>query len=170
MKKLIFLLFFLIQSSAYAGWLWGPDNFEECVAENIKTVSSETAAKAINMACRGLFPEKKYENYEQCVSIKEKEKKEKEKEKKEKEKELSIGQREGESLASWLNRTRGLLSQRESWSLYTSINPESDCRTYFPTEETKKYYKCLLKNMKGVSTDTAAKVIIINCKKKHLKN
>lgn len=163
MKKLIFLLFFLMQSNAYAGWLWGPDNFEECVAENIKTVSSETAAQAINMACRGLFPEKKYKNYEECVSTKEKEKKEKEKE-------LSIGQREGESPASWLNRTRGwgpyLLSQRES----TSINPESDCRTYFPTEETKKYYKCLLKNLKGVSTDTAARVIISNCRKKHLRN
>jgi len=163
MKKLIILLFFLMQSNAYAGWLWGPNNFEECVAENIKNVSSETAASAINMACRRLFPERKYENYEQCVSIKEKEKKEKEKE-------LSIERREGESSASWLNRTQGLLSQRESWSFYTSINPESDCRYYFPTDETKKYYKCLLKNLKGVSTNTAARVIISNCMKKHLRN
>lgn len=70
MKKLIFLLFFLMQSSAYAGWLWGPNNFEECVAENIKTVASETAAKVINSACRVLFPEKEYNTYEQCVKEK----------------------------------------------------------------------------------------------------
>lgn len=143
MKKLIFWLFLLMQSNAYAEWLWGPNNFEECVAENIKTVSSETAAKAITMACRGLFPERQYKTYEQCVNEKQNEK-----------------------------AVRELEEQRENILFRTSvfINPESYCRTYFPTDETKRYYKCLLKNMKGVSTDTATRVIISNCRKKHLKN
>lgn len=66
---------------------------------------------------------------------------------------------------------RELEEQRENILFRTSvfINPESDCRTYFPTDETKKYYKCLLKDMKGVSTDTAAKVIIGNCWRKYFK-
>lgn len=142
MKKLVFLLIFLIHSNVYAGRLWGPNNFEECVAENIKTASSETAAKAINMACRGLFPEKKYKSFEQCVNEKQNKK-----------------------------ALRELEEQRENILFRTSvfINPESDCRTYFPTDETKKYYKCLLKDMKGVSTDTAAKVIIGNCWRKYFK-
>jgi len=38
------------------GWLWGPSNFEECISENIKGVSSELAVKAIMMACLKLFP------------------------------------------------------------------------------------------------------------------
>ncbi|MCX5719255.1 MAG: hypothetical protein NT055_04690, partial [Nitrospirae bacterium] len=134
---------FLMHSNVYAGWLWGPNNFEECVAENIKTTSSETAAKAINMACRGLFPEKKYKTFEHCVNEKQNEK-----------------------------RLQELEEQRDNVLFRTSvfIDPASDCRTYFPTAETKKYYKCLLKDMKGVSTDTAAKVIINNCRKKYFKN
>jgi len=42
-----------------AGWLWGPGNFEECISQNMKGVSSELGAKAIMMACIRLFPRDK---------------------------------------------------------------------------------------------------------------
>lgn len=77
-------------------------------------------------ACRELFPEKKYESFEQCVNERQIEK--------------------------------------------TLFIAELECKEYFPTIETKKYYKCILKNMKGVSTDIAARAIINQCKEKYLKD
>ncbi len=41
------------------GWLWGPRNFEECISENMKGVSTELGARAIMMACIKLFPRDK---------------------------------------------------------------------------------------------------------------
>ncbi len=38
------------------GWLWGPGNFDECISENMRGVTSELGARAIMMACIKLFP------------------------------------------------------------------------------------------------------------------
>ncbi len=41
------------------GWLWGPGNFDECISENMRGVTSELRARAIMMACIKLFPRDK---------------------------------------------------------------------------------------------------------------
>lgn len=147
---------------AWVGYLTGgPKNFEECVAANIKTTSSELAATAIGRACRILFPEKKYESYEQCV------------EKKKHEKSIDEACR-----FAVVNLCSKRFPPNEYYAEYSAciiknspiestINPELDCRGYFPTDETKKYYKCILKNMKGVSTDIAAQAVIVSCKERY---
>lgn len=57
-----------LRQNLYAGW-FGPSNYEECVEDNIKKVSSEFAARAILLSCRALFDDpwlsqdqKKYHN------------------------------------------------------------------------------------------------------------
>jgi hypothetical protein len=140
MKKVIYLLFLIMLANVALGCSMEPHNYEECVAEKIKTVSSEIAAKVISTACKKLFPEKKYETFEQCVNEK---------------------QNEKTMLQMEEDRTNEIFKT----SVY--INPESDCREFFPTEETKEYYRCLLTNMRGISTDTAARVIRGNCLKKY---
>ena len=47
-----------ILSTSAAGVL-GPKNYEDCILENMNGVTSNTAARAIMMACRTKFPEKK---------------------------------------------------------------------------------------------------------------
>lgn len=43
-------------SSAHAGW-WGPSNYDECIFESMKGVTSDVAARNIVAACRRKFPE-----------------------------------------------------------------------------------------------------------------
>lgn len=43
-------------SSAHAGW-WGPSNYDECILESMKGVTSDVAARNIVAACRRKFPE-----------------------------------------------------------------------------------------------------------------
>lgn len=43
-------------SSAYAG-IFGPSNFDDCVLESMKGVTSDMAAQAIYRSCRKKFPE-----------------------------------------------------------------------------------------------------------------
>lgn len=58
--RLAFLLLLLgISGSAPAGWL-GPSNYEECILENIKGVTIQSAVWAIKNACRAKFPEACY--------------------------------------------------------------------------------------------------------------
>lgn len=47
---------FLYSSACYGGWL-GPANFDECVIESMKGVTSDVAAREIVNACRSKFPE-----------------------------------------------------------------------------------------------------------------
>lgn len=42
-------------TNSYAGWR-GPDNYEDCILESMKGVTSDVAAKAIKAACRKKFP------------------------------------------------------------------------------------------------------------------
>ena len=41
---------------AFSGWL-GPGNYDECVLESMKGVTSDMAATAIVYSCRNKFPE-----------------------------------------------------------------------------------------------------------------
>jgi hypothetical protein len=43
-----------LQQNLHAGW-FGPSNYEECVEDNIKKVSSEVAARAVLTSCTQLF-------------------------------------------------------------------------------------------------------------------
>ncbi len=43
-------------TAAYAG-LWGPSNYDECVADAMKGVTSDLAAQKIDEACQGRFPD-----------------------------------------------------------------------------------------------------------------
>lgn len=55
MKAWIILGLTLASGSAVAG-LFGPNNYEECVLDNMKGVTSNVAAIAIARACRAKFP------------------------------------------------------------------------------------------------------------------
>ena len=49
-------LVMLCPTMSYAG-LFGPSNYDECITESMKGVSSDVAARAIIESCRNLFPE-----------------------------------------------------------------------------------------------------------------
>ena len=55
MKKLVVLLLLMVSNSCFAWSLIGPNNYEECVLENMKGVTSDTAAHIINRVCRDKF-------------------------------------------------------------------------------------------------------------------
>jgi len=55
----IFLSSYLFSFSAHSWNLFGPNNFNDCIIENMKGVTSDSAAASIRMACRQKFPEKK---------------------------------------------------------------------------------------------------------------
>ncbi len=79
--KLLFavVLTATINVPAWAGW-FGPDNYEECILDSMKGVTSNAAAVAIAQACRAKFPlpppppptaeelEKHAKSNEECVS------------------------------------------------------------------------------------------------------
>ena len=54
-KKILLLLLLLVSNSCFAWSLIGPNNYEECVLENMKGVTSDTAAHIINRVCRDKF-------------------------------------------------------------------------------------------------------------------
>lgn len=58
MNRMMILKLALITfaGSASAGW-FGPSNYEECILDNMKGVTSNAAAIAIASACRSQFPE-----------------------------------------------------------------------------------------------------------------
>ncbi|QWD31214.1 hypothetical protein G6681_05585 [Polynucleobacter paneuropaeus] len=58
MKKYIYIaLFGFLIESAHAG-IFGPSNFDDCVLESMKGVTSDVAARTIYQSCRQKFPEK----------------------------------------------------------------------------------------------------------------
>lgn len=55
MKSIVATACFLVADAAMAGW-FGPSSYEDCVLENMKGVTSDTAAVAISRACSAKFP------------------------------------------------------------------------------------------------------------------
>lgn len=42
---------------ANAGWLGGPSNYDQCITESMKGITSDVAARAVLQSCRKQFPE-----------------------------------------------------------------------------------------------------------------
>lgn len=53
----LLLLLALLGPSASYGGLFGPSNYDECITDSMKGVSSDVAARAIIESCRNLFPD-----------------------------------------------------------------------------------------------------------------
>ena len=56
---LLFLICLFARGSAHAGW-FGPNNYEDCILENIKGVTQTQAIGTIKNACRSKFPQDCY--------------------------------------------------------------------------------------------------------------
>ncbi len=56
--RLIFSTIFLFSFNAYPWSPFGPKNFDDCIIENMKGITSDAAAGSIRMACRQKFPAK----------------------------------------------------------------------------------------------------------------
>ena len=56
----IFWIMMSLSSQASAG-LFGPSDYDECILDSLKGVTSDTAARAIETSCRAKFPFKKVE-------------------------------------------------------------------------------------------------------------
>lgn len=54
----LFLVLLVCPGVSFAGW-FGPSNYDECVLESMKGVTSDLAARAIISSCRDKFPEKR---------------------------------------------------------------------------------------------------------------
>ena len=65
MKKssFIFLISFILifNKPSFAWSLFGPKDFDECVLQNMKGVTSDTAAQSIKLSCYSQFPQKEPE-------------------------------------------------------------------------------------------------------------
>ena len=58
MKKVLVLLLLIVSTNVLAFSLFGPKNFDECVLEYMKGVSSDDASHIIVRTCRRKFSEK----------------------------------------------------------------------------------------------------------------
>jgi hypothetical protein len=54
----IFLIFLIVPVVSFARW-FGPSNYDECVLDSMKGVTSDLAARAIMRSCSEKFPKKK---------------------------------------------------------------------------------------------------------------
>ncbi len=57
MRKVAVLATIFLSNFVYAGWL-NPKDYDECVLESMKGVTSDVAAKSIQRACSNKFPPK----------------------------------------------------------------------------------------------------------------
>jgi hypothetical protein len=57
-RFLLLVSMFLLHFSASAWSPFGPNNFNDCIIQNMKGVTSDTAAASIRHSCRQKFPEK----------------------------------------------------------------------------------------------------------------
>ena len=64
---ILLFVFVLYSQDTHAGWLFGPDNFEECIAKYQKQAASDLAARAIHMACDKKFVQKVDKRYADCI-------------------------------------------------------------------------------------------------------
>ena len=62
MKILSLFLLFLVSTNIFAFSLFGPKNYDECILENMKGVSSDIAARLVNNSCDEKFKEKVVDN------------------------------------------------------------------------------------------------------------
>lgn len=58
MKRIALVVAVLMAAPASAG-LFGPSNYDECILEHLKGVSSDVGARMVAEACRKKFPPKK---------------------------------------------------------------------------------------------------------------
>jgi hypothetical protein len=56
----VFTCFF--SPGTYAGWLGGPSDYDECILEGMKGVTSDVAAQLIRQSCQKKFPKKTHED------------------------------------------------------------------------------------------------------------
>jgi L-cysteine desulfidase len=63
MKKVLVLLLLMVSTSVFAWSLFGPKNYDECVLENMKGVSTDTAARLVANSCHEKFKEKEVDNF-----------------------------------------------------------------------------------------------------------
>ena len=56
------MLLLLVSTNVFAFSLFGPKNYDECVLENMKGVSSDTAASLVALSCREMYKEKVVDN------------------------------------------------------------------------------------------------------------
>ena len=54
----VLLLLVLISPPCFSWSLFGPKDYNECILENMKGVTSDTAATLVNKSCREKFPKK----------------------------------------------------------------------------------------------------------------
>lgn len=57
-KWLLLAPLFILNFSAHAWNPFGPSNFDDCIIQNMKGVTSDTAAASIRYSCKQKFPEK----------------------------------------------------------------------------------------------------------------
>ena len=61
------LLLLMVSTNVLAFSLFGPKNFDECVLENMKGVSSDDASHIIVKTCRRKFSEKEIDNIQKNI-------------------------------------------------------------------------------------------------------
>jgi hypothetical protein len=64
---ILLFVFVLYSRDVHAGWLFGPDNFEECITKYQKQAASDLAARAFHMACDKKFIQKVDKRYADCI-------------------------------------------------------------------------------------------------------
>lgn len=69
-KYLLVISFGLCSQLCYAG-IFGPSNFDDCVLDSMKGVTSDVAARSIYQSCRQKFPEKQVKNNARNLSDRE---------------------------------------------------------------------------------------------------
>ena len=69
LNRLFLLLPLALLSPATShGGLFGPSNYDECITDSMRGVSSDVAARAIIESCRNLFPEPEHEAAPQAAT------------------------------------------------------------------------------------------------------
>lgn len=58
---LLMALSLIATGNAYSGWFGGLNNYDECILESMKGVTSDVAAKLIQQSCRKKFPRESQE-------------------------------------------------------------------------------------------------------------
>lgn len=53
----VFLLACLLITKSNAAWFGGPSNYDECILENMRGITSNVAAQSILQACKRKFPQ-----------------------------------------------------------------------------------------------------------------
>lgn len=68
MKKLTVLILFLVSTNVFAWNILGPKNYDECILENMRGVTSDIGARLVERSCREKFKEKPDDN-SQSISL-----------------------------------------------------------------------------------------------------